>query len=257
MRRSSLSPRTNPCRPQLVEILIGILVVGVLASLLPSVLRSLRADANRAMCGNNLRTISLAILAYEGENGVLPGPTERAIRSPLDGNRPGATIPREDWPNFNVDMSLLLEDYLGAFDSEDPGPFFCHSNLESSGGDVLVPVYILMRNIKTNPPSFFGDMDFADARRFPKSVAEIVAAGTGLRSREATELSQIWMIGDIDAGNYSAYGSGGGAEFSTEPVHDGGRNYVFFDGHLEYLKPDSDGMWRYPASTGDTGNHGD
>lgn len=252
MLNSPKATPEKPCQLQLVEILTGVIILGVLASMIPAVFGAMREEANSAICRSNLRTISFAILEYEGENGVLPGPTERTVGSPKH-PRSGENIPSEHRSNFNVDMSLLLEDYLGAFDPEDPGPFFCRSN--PSAASPLHPVYLLMRNIRTSPPSFFGDMDF---RRAPISVAETVAAGIGNRSRKATKLSQIWMLSDIDGGNFGGGSGIGAAEpLAYPPVHDGGRNYVFFDGHVEYLKPEPNGSWKYPASTGDSGNHGD
>lgn len=258
--RSFRGPRGDQLAFTLIELLTVIAIIGILASILiPTVAKS-RELAHRANCGSNVRQIALAILAYEGDYGVLPGPTEREIQSPLRGDdRPNARLPKEEWPNNNVDMSVILEDYLGTrYNEGETGPFHCQTNAEGTTlADNRRPVFLLMRNIKTNPASFFGDTDFSDARRFPKPLSKIRAAGFGLRSRQATELSQIWMISDIDGGNYgSASGIGGDAPLSSRPPHDGGRNYAFFDGHLEYCKPGPDGRWTYPASTGDAGNHG-
>lgn len=244
-------PRAREGAFTLIELLTVIAIIGILAAILIPTVAKVRESAHQSTCASNVRQIALAILTYESENGVLPGPTEREIRR---NNRPGENVPKSSWPTMNVDMSIILEDYMGRYHESDWGPFQCTSNEQNLRADSRWPVFLLMRNIKTNPPSFFGDMDF---NRPPKRLEQIIAAGFGPRSKQATELTQIWMVSDIDGGNYgTSSGTGGDAPLTFPPPHNGGRNYAFFDGHVEYLKPDSDGRWRYPASTGDEMNHG-
>lgn len=245
----------------LIELLTVIAIIGILASILIPVVGKVREHAHRAQCGSNMRQVGLAALAYESEYGHLPGPTERDVQSPLAApNRRRENISKDDWPRNNVDFSVLIEDFLldgGKYDAGDPGPFMCNANLKVAKSNPLIQVFLLARNIHTVPRSFFGDTDFNDDRAVPKSLDQIKAAGTGTRARQATELSQIWMISDIDGGNYgSSSGIGGDTPLTYEPVHDGGRNYVFFDGHLDFCKPEANGQWLYPAATGDSGNTG-
>src|SRR5690625_776919 len=247
----------------LIELLTVIAIIGILASILIPVVGQVRENAHRVQCGSNMRQVGQAILTYESEFGVLPGPTERDVQSPLAGDsRRGADIPPSAWSEgtANIDLSVLMEHYMldgGKYSPGDPGPFMCTSSLEKAKSSPLIPVFLLMRNIHTHPPSFFGDTDFSDDRARPKSLDQIIAAGRGTRSRQATELTMIWMLSDIDGGNYGgSSGIGGDTPLTYEPVHGGGRNYVFFDGHLEFCKPEANGQWIYPASTGDPGNRG-
>lgn len=259
--RRSFCSSADPRAFTLIELLTVIAIIGILASILIPVVGRVRASAHQIQCASNVRQIALAVLSYESENRVLPGPTERDIQTPLLGNaRRGANLPKESWPTFNVDLSVILEDYLlggGKYSEGDPGPFMCTTNLENARTNALIPAYLLMRNIQTNPNSFFGDMDFGatNPRARPKNLSQIIAAGNGVRSRQATDLTQIWMVSDIDGGNYSS-GIGSSTPLTFAPPHNGGRNYAFFDAHVEYVKPNANGLWTYPVATGDVGNTG-
>ena len=230
-----------------VEVVMGAFFAGILLACGGPLLASFRGDADRAVCASNLRAIGQAVLAYENEYGHLPGPTRRVIKSPLNPARPGAGLPMEQWASNNVCLSLRLEEYFGVLSPADPGPFFCPAN-QSTLVDPRRPAYIVMRNIRTFPASFFGDMDF---NRPPLPLASINAAGSG-PSRLTNALSQIWMIADIDSGNW--LNTGIASPLFTPAPHSSGRNYVFFDGRVEYVIPNSEGNWRYPANSGDIGN---
>lgn len=233
----------------LIELLTVIAIIGILASILIPVVGKVRENAHRVNCASNVRQIALAALSYEMTNGHLPGPVLRLVRSPLNPDRPGANVPKDQWPDMNVCLSVLIEDHLGAeYHEGDVGPFHCASSLENTLADDRRPIFLLNRNRNTNPPSFFGDVGFGAQ---PRSLEQIEAAGYGALSREAVDLTRIWMISDVDSQNYR--NTGGVEGINGGPAHDGGRNYAFFDGHVEYVKPDASG-WTYPANTGDPGN---
>jgi len=231
----------------LIELLTVIAIIGILAAILIPVVGKARESAYQVKCMSNLRQVGLAILTYESEIGHLPGPTRRAVFSPLNPNRPGSTTPRENWYRTEVCMSILLEDYLGGYHEDDPGPFYCESNREGTMSIETRPVFILNRNLTTNPPQFFGSTAQGNP---PRRLNEIISAGRGA-SIHVTELTQIWMIADLDNSNYSNTGGVQGSQ--KGPPHSGGRNYVFFSGHAEYVKPQLGG-WKYPANSGDGGN---
>ena len=41
--------------------------------------------------------------------------------------------------------------------------------------------------------------------------------------------TQVWLVEDIDKWNYPAW------DFSLGPVHSGGRNVLYLDGHADWL----------------------
>lgn len=56
----------------LVELLVVVAIIAMLASMLLVAVQRGRESSRRASCGNNLRQIAIAVLAYESANGVFP-----------------------------------------------------------------------------------------------------------------------------------------------------------------------------------------
>ena len=214
----------------LIELLTVIAIIGVLAGILVPVLGTVRAQARQAACSSNLRQLGQAILTYDAEKDRFPGPVNPAIRHPDAIN-----------PLDSSQLQFYLNDYLGDDESIFNPPSFVDD-------PILNPrrfVYLLNNKSNTVPVFFFGrplgpTTPVADA---PVRLDEIVAAGNGPPENQSVARSQIWMASNIDGLNYG--GSHPDSIFSplpptVQPFHRGGRNYVFFDGHIEFRR---DGEW--------------
>jgi prepilin-type N-terminal cleavage/methylation domain-containing protein/prepilin-type processing-associated H-X9-DG protein len=212
----------------LIELLTVIAIIGILAAILIPVVGSVRENARQAQCGSNQRQIGLAVLMYESENNALPGPIFRRVRR-TDSNNPDLR-----------ELNWIIEPYIGGSRLE---VWDCGSNSlnlgteENQGGVVMV----LNNRRGTVPPRLFGYPGATEADGgVPKRLAQIERAGMGPAARNLVEPSQIWMISDADGWNYddTSIGTVGAGSVPIDsvvnPVHNNGRNYVFFDGHLEY-----------------------
>jgi len=210
----------------LIELLTVIAIIGILAAILIPVASAVRSSAHQAQCMSNMRQVGQAILLYEGENGTLPGPIFRRIA------RPVGDVPDER------ELNWVFDSYIGPRSDV----WNCPSNeqkfsAEQNPGNLT----FLLNNSGSSPrpTRLFGyprDNNF----HLPRAIHEIESAGSGPVRSRYTELTQIWMITDVDGDNYSASNIGGLSPDSVpiadgaEPVHNGGRNYVFFDGHAEF-----------------------
>lgn len=252
-------PRSSKAARQqgftLIELLTVIAIIGILAAILIPVVGAVRETARKTKCMSNMRQVALAILAYESENGVLPGPSFRRVRKPVSLSA--------DYREIN----WRLVDYVGMRSEV----FECPTNAITFDSS-LNPhnVAFVLNNISnasySNPPRFFGypsraqsqpwepgGIAPADHQGNPKSLDQIVSAGTSAIGSELTELSQIWMITDADAGIYNQRNADIGAdstylEDGAGYAHGTGRNYVFFDGHAEYREHSDLPWYGYPVS---------
>ncbi len=241
----------------LIELLVVISIIALLVGILLPALGKAKKTAERMQCASNLRQVMVAIVTYETDVRVLPGPIRRAVvQSSMD-------VGRKKNPEYNLPYRLrdYVDDGWDGPDSSSDGNvasgtvWWCPANAElinDTGG-----VFLVNNQQDTVPRYFFGhsDENRPPIERTPKSTDEIKAgAGIGKvtgslpddvdEDEDVVGLSSIWALADLDGENYEY-----GATFSrlgrkltqTEPAHEDGdgRNYVFFDGHTSLLSRDA------------------
>ena len=223
-RMGSFGNRGKSAGFTLIELLTVIAIIGILAAILIPVVGAVRESARQAKCMSNMRQIGLGILMYEGELGVLPGPIFRRV-----------VKPEGDVPDIR-ELNWIFDDYL-EIRSE---VWECPTNAQYMD-PALNPgavMFLLNNKLSTNPPQFFG---YPGTGSMPIPIGQIVSAGRDPKSLRSSEPTMIWMISDVDGKNYSAAQIGTSnpekpLDPNAPPVHNGSRNFVFFDGHAENRK---------------------
>jgi prepilin-type N-terminal cleavage/methylation domain-containing protein/prepilin-type processing-associated H-X9-DG protein len=206
----------------LIELLTVIAIIGILAAIIIPVTGRVRESARQSKCAASQRQIALAILLYAGSNrDVLPGPVNRDVSAP----------PPDTVLNANtVSLRDFIQPYMGNKTDEF---WVCPANsaaAEATGNPTQRFVFFLNNGSTIQLSRPFGN---PTSGAKPARLAQIRTARTAV-SREMP-LSRIWMMTDIDSRNFGS-GSPSLAGKKIPPPHSNGRNYAFFDGHVEYHK---------------------
>ncbi len=217
----------------LIEVLVVVSIISILAALVVPVLGKMNVSANITRSLSNQRTIAAAALTYANENGTLPGPTWTFISSP----EYERLLPEAEQKK---NLRRILADYI-----PERKNVWIGSNPKTAEVSKDMVVLALNNRTTTEPARFFGYPSSRTTTQ-PKNPIQIASADyqRGTRGYDVTQPSQIWMISDVDNVNYN--GLPNGDEFA--PIN-GGRVYVFFDGHGSFVK-DAD----RPANADQRGN---
>ncbi len=207
----------------LIELLVVLGILTILVALLVPVVNGALVKSQRTDDANNLRQIGIAVHQYVSEHGVLPGRVNRGIRIP----RTVADGDREKW------LSTFLED-AGVVSPNSP----MWESPSDYGANRAGTAYILNNTVQSEPPNFFGRR--TNTASLVSQPLPLVGLLENVKNGEdGGRLSRIWLATNADGENYGSAGTGGSEHAIPEDLRTpwGGRNYVFFDGHVELVAP--------------------
>ena len=227
----------------LIELLVVIAIIAVLAAILFPVFAQAREKARQAACQSNLRQIGLALSMYEQDNDSLL-PDRRDLKTALPGGyRPWANAwpmsdPRGGW------AVIVLHPY-----AKNTGIYNCPAVAGSAFADLAQTMqttgtsdtppnaasrYWLWRfdtpvfpKPGANGPTFWGQTD-------EEAVQELAASGnTTITPLHPGGVADVEMVVDP---YFPATIATVPAAVRGKAVHFGGRNRLFLDGHVKWLR---------------------
>jgi prepilin-type N-terminal cleavage/methylation domain-containing protein/prepilin-type processing-associated H-X9-DG protein len=210
----------------LIELLVVIAIIGILAAMLLPALNKAREKANAVSCLGNMRQWGLALGMYcDDYNDTMP--YEGDSKNPIDsGFNLGA------W--FNVLSGYISNPGLGAlYDSVPP-------RIPLPGGKSI----FLCPSVKTtgagfSPPASVSNPYFGYAMNRVLQGAEPSPPGKGLYKRSKCDKpSETVFLSESENNSFpftDGYFIGSKNPAPIPPRHSGGMNFVFVDGHAQWV----------------------
>lgn len=200
----------------LIELLTVIAIIGILAAILIPVVGKVRETARQAVCGSNIRQISVAILLFaDDNNGVLPttGSTAEGEQAATDWIL---------WRGSNTDETKIrgsaIVRYMG--DSFTPEIYRCPSDERLKEASLPAYPFTYTMNAVLDP-------------RAPVTGGSLAAG----RLAAIQNPSRIILLAEEDSPNDSSAWLNNQQDLLTQR-HGGNRGHVsFVDGHVELVVP--------------------
>lgn len=241
----------------LIELLVVIAIIAILAAILFPVFATARERGKMAACLSNTRQIGLALMAYtEDTDGGLPY------------NPYSVTVnPRRTrlWFHCLFPYTKSAEVFSCPSHKGKPSPY--------NGKVVPGQFYLTGYNINNNPVPAVPDVSTWYTREVPDlgfAFNEIMIGGIDGKRHVAGDMkipAEIALFGDgiylysmwypLKEGSkvtyYWNWGKPGVSDYWGKPMHMGGNNFVYADGHAAYSKPvrkeiDSTNYGYYPKA---------
>lgn len=205
----------------LVELLTVIAIIAVLAAILFPVITNARERGRKTNCMSNLNQLGVAFQTYvQDTGGFLPTwcITHNGGPVPYTPQPPDAIKNKPDPSVITWDLSL------GSYIRDDR-ILLCRSNPNNANARAYAITEYTQRRVSTggNTSKLFGV--FQDSIPAPSRTVLLFEKGANRAGSWGDALGQ---------NVFQSHSSEGNAGYSDEAFHDGGKNFLYVDGHVKF-----------------------
>ena len=241
------------CGFTLIELLVVIAIIAILAAILFPVFGQVREKARQTMCGSNMRQMGLALIMY---------------REDYDGKNPdewpwyGQSIWDWDHTFLEVIAPYTKSQQIAICPSAQSGLYYSHKDIRpksaNMGGN---PIGFFMNETGWCDGLYMGQQ-ISDAQVPRPSDIIFIGEGTGDKEWNTFHIAYTTPkdVRSTTCGHnplpnqpitltdlYNTPGDDFGAQgfkIIYSPRHNGGNNYVFYDGHVRWMRSFLGSNWR-------------
>lgn len=220
----------------LIELLVVIAIIAILAAILFPVFAQAREKARQATCQSNLKQLGLAFAQYEQD---------------YDETMPISLMYGPNYSPFILSWDLLLKPYTGVQVARGTPPtvFWCPDDTTQRSGTNTSRTYSMPRSLGRGIVNGYTTMPDGKLVALGHAIADFRdAAGTFLLIERPQDTNifatdqccvsdgPIYIAGVVNGAQNVRISAG---NVTGPPLHSGGWDYLFADGHVKWMKPEA------------------
>ena len=236
----------------LVELLVVIAIIAILASMLLPALGRAKETAKRSACMNNQKQLSMAFIQYNNDFDYFPVPYYTSYSPAPAGANPWWG--QYSWNHSLYDNKYIAESSLKSIIVCPNAPMAIKSNPATHARSYAMNAGANVNDDNSSCATWSGICYFysntSNTRYLPHKLSKIPQASQTFMLVEDSAINTSGKTNNLWEGGNRSYSYNSYIRSALYPENislhpDGGRNFSFVDGHVEYILKDKDRKYQW------------